>query len=234
MRGAGVSPGEASAPRLFFVVSSAVKSPDSALTLRGVTDRIGVDMAEYSSVTERWLPVVGYEGYYEVSDLGRVRSFDRLIIDKRGYRRFHPGRILRAGLNTVGYAQVNLCLPNQPQSIRLVHHLVLDAFIGPRPVKMERCHNNGISSDNRLVNLRYDTSSENGRDIVKHGKHNCSKRTHCPANHLLVMPNLVEWHRLRGHRQCLSCHRARMKAKKLKLLVVHIILSNCKLSITLP
>jgi hypothetical protein len=51
-----------------------------------------------------------------------------------------------------------------------VHSLVMLAFVGPRPDGLEVCHNNGVASDNRLSNLRYDTRSENNVDSSKHGK----------------------------------------------------------------
>lgn len=109
---------------------------------------------------ENWRPVVGYEGLYEVSDLGSIRSSDR---------KWHPGRTLaRVIAPTTGYLQVGLCRDKE-QTTRMVHSLVLEAFVGPRPAGHEACHNNGVRSDCRLANLRYDTVCGNHADKWKHG-----------------------------------------------------------------
>jgi len=55
------------------------------------------------------------------------------------------------------------------KNYRKVHRLILETYIGPCPEGMEACHNNGIRSDNRLENLRWDTKSNNQRDSVVHG-----------------------------------------------------------------
>ena len=74
---------------------------------------------------------------------------------------------------------------------------------------VECCHGNGNKQDNRPGNLRYDTSSNNKRDQVRHGTHNRTSRTHCPRNHGLVRPNLSESVlRRRGVRSCWSCEKA--------------------------
>ena len=131
-------------------------------------------------MTEMWRPVVGFEDCYEVSDQGRVRSLDRMIGAPHG-RRWHTGRILAPGAKSRGHLFVNLSVDGK-RCVRLVHLLVLQTFVGPRPDGMEGCHNNGDPSDNRLVNLRWDTKSENTKDRVRHGTHNTANKTHCPRN----------------------------------------------------
>lgn len=126
---------------------------------------------------ERWLPVVGWEGLYEVSDHGRVRSRDRTIqqTDARGnlYPRQMLGRILRNKVCTKGpYGNwLSVCLGNgaDGRSYRLVSRLVLEAFAGACPEGMEAAHNDGNPEDNQLSNLRWDTHSNNQRDITRHG-----------------------------------------------------------------
>lgn len=115
-------------------------------------------MAELNH-TENWLPVVGYEGIYEVSDLGRVRSVDR--IDARGWRR--KGRVLRQHFNH-DYLKVSLCGKSWQ-----VHRLVIEAFRGAPGPGEECCHNNGDGRDNRLANLRWGTKQDNMRDRSLHG-----------------------------------------------------------------
>lgn len=108
-------------------------------------------------MTEVWKPVVGWEGRYEVSDLGRVRS-SKLVV-------------LRLQLS-FGYLCVNLRVGNHRDSRQKhhrVHRLVLGAFVGPCPDGMECRHLNGDRADNRLMNLSWGTSAENARDRVDHG-----------------------------------------------------------------
>lgn len=115
---------------------------------------------------EQWKPVLGFEGSYEVSDMGRVRSIDR--INQRGYSL--KGKELRIATTHFGYLSVALSGGSRAECKRhLVHRLVLNAFIGPQPPGLEGCHNNGIRSDARLVNLRWASRAENYFDSVIHG-----------------------------------------------------------------
>ena len=108
---------------------------------------------------ELWAPVVGYEGLYEVSDLGRVKSL------ARPYRR--QERILQPVLDTHGYLQVGLS--KNGTSKRLVHALVTEAFIGPKPDGLEVRHGESGKLDNSLANLCYGTHKQNCEDTVRHG-----------------------------------------------------------------
>jgi hypothetical protein len=111
-------------------------------------------------VTEVWKDIPGYEGRYQVSDLGRVRSLDhrvRLVSQGVETTRLSPGKILRPGPSPTGHLSVSLGKGNS----KGVHTLVLLAFVGPRPEGQESLHLNHTPADNRLVNLRYGTRSEN-------------------------------------------------------------------------
>lgn len=103
---------------------------------------------------EIWKPVVGFEGLYEVSNLGRVRSF------ARGAK----GRILRPGKSSGGHFSVVLGRGNT----RTVHSLVADAFIGPRPPGREVRHKDGKHLNNVNTNLEYATRSRNTQDKKWH------------------------------------------------------------------
>jgi hypothetical protein len=118
---------------------------------------------------ERWLPVVGYEGLYEVSDLGRVRSLDRRHRSARGNAtQLHRGRLLKP-LRQSGYLAISLCRDGN-QKIRQVQGLVLAAFVGPRPEGMQACHGPDPDPTNcRLDNLRWDTKRANQLDRLTQG-----------------------------------------------------------------
>ena len=121
-------------------------------------------------ITENWRFVVGYEGLYEVSDQGRVRSLDRIVTYAAGGRRLFKGRILKAG-HSKGYPRVNLYRDGK-QSVKfaLVHQLVLAAFVGPLPEGQEVRHYDGNRKNCSLGNLLYGTRSENYFDKYRHGK----------------------------------------------------------------
>jgi hypothetical protein len=147
--------------------------------------------------TEEWRPVVGYEGKYEVSDMGRIRRVKtgrvlrtRVVV--------HKGRYERVGLWRDGKSRV-----------WQVHRLVGEAFLGPLPRGLETRHLNGDGADNRLVNLKYGTHAENMRDAVEHGVHPCvtvAFRTHCRKGHEYTEANTRI--RVDGSRSCRTCIRA--------------------------
>lgn len=151
-------------------------------------------------MSEVWKPVPGYEGVYEVSDLGRVRSLDRL--DAAGHRR--KGRIMRLTARPDGYVQAGLHFGGHRKQL-FVHRMVLLAFVGPAPEGMEACHNDGNRTTNALTNLRWDTPSENQRDCVRHGAHNNASKACCPAGHEYGARNTYV--DPRGGRNCRTCRR---------------------------
>ena len=138
-------------------------------------------------MSETFRPVVGYEGVYEVSNMGNVRSVDRVITDALGRRRRLKGKDLIAVVNHGNrYLRVALLSPGRPQVIRYIHTLVAEAFIGPRPEGAEVAHRDGSRTNNRADNLRYATVAENQADRIAHrtsnrgGRHGMAKLT-CDA-----------------------------------------------------
>lgn len=161
-------------------------------------------------VTEVGRPVVGYEGIYEVSSMGRVRSLERDIVERGGKRRHWTSQTLMLHLTEKGYHQVYL----QGGRQRRLHQLVAEAFLGPCPPGCEVRHRNGDHGDSRLLNLEYGTRSQNVRDAIEHGTHNHASKVACPFGHRLVDPNLVESQVARGIRACKACHRARAAVQR--------------------
>ena len=113
-------------------------------------------MAE--NIVEEWRAVVGFEGRYEVSNMGRVRSLDRWVARRGQCDQFWAGRTLKPCRIGAGYHRVCLCRKSFSD---YVHAIVMRAFVGPRPEKYHVNHINGIKTDNRLVNLEYTTCSAN-------------------------------------------------------------------------
>lgn len=116
-------------------------------------------------MTERWMPVSGYEGRYEVSDLGRVRSL-RLV--GGGVNRPRPTPMLLRQHERGGYPSVCLSIGGQSKSCA-THLLVAAAFIGPRPPGMVARHLDGDRCNPALANLAYGTQAENEADKIAHG-----------------------------------------------------------------
>jgi hypothetical protein len=121
-----------------------------------------------------WKQVVGFEGFYEVSDTGIVRSVRRSIMrHKRSVVR--EGKVLTPRLHQFKYLKVSLSRKNVTYT-RLIHRLVLEAFIGPCPSDMECCHNDGNASNNRIDNLRWDSHRANMSDQTLHETSNRGER----------------------------------------------------------
>jgi NUMOD4 motif/HNH endonuclease len=117
---------------------------------------------------ECWKAVLGWEGLYEVSDQGNVRSIRRERMTNFG-ERFYGGGAVKPIMGTRKYLVVNLTSPDGRRKQYFLHKLVLEAFIGPRPNGMQACHGNGIRTDCSLVNLRWDSIKANHADKVAHG-----------------------------------------------------------------
>jgi hypothetical protein len=119
-------------------------------------------------MTEEWLPVVGYEGFYEVSNYGRVRSVDRLTTrNSKPY--FVRGKILKP-FKDKHYPryQLGLCKEGKEKLVR-VHVIVAEAFLGPRLPGKCVCHGPKGSLCNEVTNLYYGTPKQNANDKVRDG-----------------------------------------------------------------
>lgn len=115
-----------------------------------------------------WRAVVGYEGFYEVSSTGRVRSLPRVVKHWTGVDVHRRGRMLKPALNN-RYLKVNLCLDGAMRQ-RPIHLIMLEAFVGPRPPGRCSRHRDGDALNNRIGNLVYGSFQDNSDDRVKHGR----------------------------------------------------------------
>lgn len=114
---------------------------------------------------EIWMPVLGFEEFYEASNLGKVRSLKR--VNKKN-KRVMGGNILKPILGSRKYLVVNLTKPGIRKQIFL-HKIIIEAFNGPRPCDMTVCHNDGNKLNCQLDNLRWGTQLENINDKKMHG-----------------------------------------------------------------
>ena len=160
---------------------------------------------------EIWKPVKGYEGSYEVSSLGAVRSRDREVTQK-GSTWFYRGQVLSQDVSKAGYPRVVLSQGNR-RSTRQVHRLMAEAFL-PNPTSLPLVrHLDDVKSHNVIENLSWGTVSDNGRDAVRNGTHPKSRKTHCPSGHPYAGSNLYEKN---GVRKCRKCH-ALLERKRRKV-----------------
>ena len=116
---------------------------------------------------EIWRDIEGYEGLYQVSNLGRVKALKKTII-KRIYKYNLKERIKKHMPSPVGYCMVSLT-KNSEERKQTVHRLVACAFIPNPENKPQVNHINGTKSDNRVENLEWCTSQENNIHAVKTG-----------------------------------------------------------------
>lgn len=126
---------------------------------------------------EIWKPVKGYEGYYEVSDFGNVRSLDKYIKCRGGNLRLLKGRIISLCKDKDGYLIFNLIKDKVRKNCK-VHRLVAENFIDNPKNKPQVNHKNGIKSDNRLENLEWCLPVENMKHAVKNGFYKSGKEHH--------------------------------------------------------
>jgi len=136
-----------------------------ATSTGGYKKQDGTDVPEKTS-NEEWRAIIGYEGLYEVSSIGRVRSLTR--IDHLG--RLYKERIIgfnKSGseYDNVGYIRVNLT-KNGKSHYHYVHRLVAEAFIPNIENKPIVDHANTIRNDNRVSNLRWATEKDNGNNCL--------------------------------------------------------------------
>jgi L-2-hydroxyglutarate oxidase LhgO len=117
---------------------------------------------------EAWRPISAWEGYYEVSNHGRVRSCDRLVQHAKGGMALKNGRLLKLRMDGKGYPFVGLYRSSKGKQER-VHRLVAQAFI-PNPLGLPHVnHMDGNKANPMASNLEWSTHSKNmchARDVL--------------------------------------------------------------------
>lgn len=125
---------------------------------------------------ETWKDIQGYEGLYQVSDLGRIRSLGRIANAKNGSKQRKKSRILVQEITIHGYCRVRLFDLDGNSKHFMVHRLVMDAFIGASDLSVN--HINEIKTDNRIENLEYCTQKENCNHGTRNMRISASKMGH--------------------------------------------------------
>lgn len=120
---------------------------------------------------EVWKDVTGFEGYYQVSNRGQVRSIARNVEYGAWGHQSLEGKLLKPGINKLGYLRVVL-FANHKQETVAVHRLVAKEFIPNPDGKRTVNHKNGIKTDNRVENLEWATYGENHKHAYISGIRN--------------------------------------------------------------
>lgn len=163
-------------------------------------------------MSERWLPVVGYEELYEVSDQGRVRSLERDVLTEGGPQtgwriNRRRERVLKPAIRK-GYAGVCLVQPGERRGrVWRVHRLMLLAFVGPPPddAATLACHRDGDHSRNVLDNLYWGTPQQNSNDRDTHGNtprgeaHSSAKLTEAQVREIKYLFSVELFHEQDKH-----------------------------------
>jgi hypothetical protein len=115
-----------------------------------------------------WKPIPEFEGFYEVNNIGDVRSVERYVVNSIGYRKNLKGKLLKKGTDKDGYKDVCMCKEGKEYHKRC-HRLVAAAFIPNPDNKPLVNHINGIPDDNRVSNLEWCTEKENTEHAIRTG-----------------------------------------------------------------
>ena len=140
-------------------VENHLKNCSAEKATKYVSDKIIKQYKYYIENEEVWKNIVGYEGLYQVSNFGRVKSFNKNVLTGLGIYRTYEGKI-RSGSLLNNYLRVSLCDKGKCKYV-FVHRLVAEAFILNPQNKCCVNHKNGIKHNNYVDNLEWVTVSEN-------------------------------------------------------------------------
>ncbi len=121
---------------------------------------------------EIWKDIPGYNGHYQASSLGRIRSFFNLGRNLKSRVSDSAVRIMSPATGKFGYRYLSLYIAPMTKKGNLVHSLIAETFLGPRPTGYDIRHIDGNKANNAASNLAYGTRIENEADKLLHGTSN--------------------------------------------------------------
>ncbi|MEW4131938.1 NUMOD4 domain-containing protein [Bacillus thuringiensis] len=120
-------------------------------------------------IKHEWKDIEGYEGLYQVSTFGEVRSYDRVVPARAGKTALRKGRILSQMTKPNGYKAISLTRNKNDKIQALVHRLVASAFLINEFNKPQVNHKDGDKSNNEVINLEWSDSSEQQVHAIQTG-----------------------------------------------------------------
>lgn len=168
----------------------------------------------YQSTEEVWLPVVGFESWYEISTAGRVRRKAYTAILKDGTVRHYRELLRKAPVASHGYPMVNLADGKGRHCNYTVHRLMAKTFLGDVSDSDVVRHLNDVRTDNRIENLAVGSHSENRFDSIRNGTHVEANKTHCVHGHEFTPENIYVRPSRPNVRHCIECRRQRSREFK--------------------
>jgi hypothetical protein len=140
---------------------------------------------------EVWAPIKGYEGLYEVSNFGEVKSLERTITPRNAKKSYViEEQLLKPGINSTGYKTVCLCRQGKCKTFK-VHALVASSFLGPKPDKQIVRHGFKGKLNNSVENLSYGTFKDNEYDKIRDNT----------SNHVLPTEKILEMRKIYNENQ---------------------------------
>lgn len=156
---------------------------------------------------EIWKDIEDYEGLYQVSNLGRVRSFHR-------HKGWKPGGVLKEYFGNTGYIEVTLWKNGKKKTYQ-THFLVARAFLSHHHGdKLDTLHGPNGKKDNSIGNLSLGTRKDNMNDQKRDGTNFQANKKECKRGHTLREPNLIPSDLAKGIRRCRSCANAKTRRNK--------------------
>lgn len=156
-------------------------------------------------MNEQWEDIEGFEGLYQISNYGRVKSLRR-VVERKGKPLTVSERILKTRVHKLGYVHVKLWKDNSEYTFK-VSRLVAQHFV-PNPQRLPIVrHLDGDATNNYERNLAWGTQRENMQDTLTHGTHYNASKTHCLNGHLFTKENTYT--QTNGGRGCRTCLKIR-------------------------